>query len=128
MTLRTAVKVLVSEGWDAEEAERRLVEIVRRLADTNERNRWGQRINNRVGAALDELLQVTDDENEMTHRGCGGQIAEDPTVTFDYEPGDGGVVVQVPAVFCARCGEHIEGDAQIDLSNYVFLMAGDGLP
>lgn len=45
----------------------------------------------------------------MIHKNCGGEIIEDPSITYEYEG------TNYPAFRCKKCGEEILGDAQIDL-------------
>lgn len=49
----------------------------------------------------------------LRHAGCGGEIHEDPSVTYPYEAADGRFELH-PALRCAVCGHEIAGDADID--------------
>lgn len=48
----------------------------------------------------------------MTHLGCGGEIQEDWSKTYEYEG------VKVPSYRCTKCHEEILGDAQIMLEGF----------
>lgn len=51
----------------------------------------------------------------MIHRDCGGEIILDESKTYDYEL-DNGVMTEVPAWRCRKCGKEILGDAEIELN------------
>lgn len=58
-------------------------------------------------------LAFTQDETFFTHAGCGGQIEEDWSKTYEYDGNDNGKPEKFPAFRCSRCSKEIVGDAQI---------------
>jgi len=47
------------------------------------------------------------------HKGCGGEIIEDYSKTYDYDS-EQGEETQIPAYRCGVCGEEIYGDMQVE--------------
>lgn len=71
-----------------------------------------------VPAAGDRGLQGRPGGQVWEHRGCGGDIAQDPGVApYEYKPeredGTYGPAQLIPVMRCQRCGEEIGGDSQI---------------
>jgi hypothetical protein len=68
---------------------------------------WQQRKKGDIWFALDVALGP--DIDVMVHVGCGGEVIEDPSITYEYESSF------FPAYRCKRCGAKILGDSQISL-------------
>jgi hypothetical protein len=46
---------------------------------------------------------------KMTHKDCGGELYENPSMKYEYE---GGVY---PAIMCRKCNREVLGDAEVEI-------------
>ena len=53
----------------------------------------------------------------MIHKGCGGEIVEHPTITYEYVHSNGKKEYH-PLLYCKKCLIEILGDSEIIIPDY----------